>query len=206
MRRRNKTKGDLVAHTCKVIILLSLVGCGSVTPPESPDGRPDAASDPDAARTPAFDVAYGSAWRFSVSGPTGGFVSIINRGPVPLSMSGLQVASVSDDHPTASIRIIPNVGDTTVGPGLAGGALSPIAEGLIDPLVDEPRTDVDSDYLSIELVNAPSGDYDIAASLTIELDGSLVDLPIFVHVEPGPTIWIEPTAAARATAFRAAVR
>lgn len=201
-----KTKGVLVMRTRTAIALLLLVGCGSVTPPESPDGRFDAAGDPDATRTPAFDVAYGSEWRFSVAGPAGGFVSIINRGTAPLSMSDLQVTSISDDHPTASIRIIPNVSDTTVGPGLAGGSLTPIAEGLIDPLVDEPRTDVDSDYLSIELVNAPSGDYDIAALVTLELDGSTVDLPILAHVEPGPTVWIEPTAAARATAFHAEVR
>lgn len=165
----------------------------------------DAREPVDGPPTPAFDVAYPSEWRFSVAGPTDGFMLIVNTGPAPLSLATFQVTSISDDHPTAVVRVTtPGSFGEALQPGTAGGRLGGLAEQLLvgSGLVTEARADTASSYLSLELINAPAGTYDIAASLTVALDGRDVAMPMTIHVVPGPTIYLDPLVARRVVISR----
>lgn len=186
--------------------LLALASCSvdapNYTGPDASQG-PDAADEPDAG-TPAFDVAFPNQWRFSVQGPVGGYLLVINRRAIPLSMESLFVQSIQDDHPTANVRVMSNTGATTIPPGAAGGSLSLASEMvLVDSgIVTEPRADVDSDYLSLEVLNAPSGTYDIHVMLTLGLDNLDVPMLMTIHVVPGPTVYADPEAGTRTTIYR----
>ena len=168
---------------------------GLCTPPAVP---------PDAPPVPAFDIAYPKEWRISVAEPIGGFVLFVNAGVTPISMSTLQLRSVADDHPTAFVRITPTSSAAMILPGVAGGNLTPLAEDvLVDTgIVTETRTDVGASYLSIELVDAPEGTYDIAVDVVLGLDGLDVPMGMTVHVLPGPTIFANPEVGTRTPIFR----
>jgi hypothetical protein len=134
---------------------------------------------PDAALIPAFDAVFPNVWQFSVSGaPVPLDLMIVNRGVSPLSMSTLQVKSLSDDHPLAFARITTKPSSASIAPGFAGGLISPIAEPVIvgSGLVTEPRTDTMSEYASIEFVDAPDGTYDLTIDAVLSLDG--LDIPL----------------------------
>lgn len=74
---------------------------------------------------------------------------------------------------------------------------------LIDNgLVQETRTDVNSDYLSMELLDAPEGTYDINVQVVFGLDGVDAPMNMTIHVVPGPTIFVDPEAATRVSLFR----
>jgi len=158
---------------------------------------------PDAA-VRAFDIAYPSDWKFSVAGPVDGYLLVVNTGAVPLNMGGLQLVSISDDHPTANVRINAYPFETTVLPGQAGGFLTPLSKNvLVDSgLVPELRTDVNSNYLDIELVNAPAGTYDINVDLTLNLDNVAVPLSFVVHVVPGMVVFADPLIGKRSIIYR----
>ncbi|MCW5806619.1 MAG: hypothetical protein KIT31_29920 [Deltaproteobacteria bacterium] len=158
----------------------------------------------DAPRTPAFDVAFPKAWRFSVAGPISGYLLVINRGVTPLSMTSLNLVSITDDHPTAFARVTASPSKESISPGLAGGALSGLSQNiLVDTgLVTETRTATTADYLSLEISNFPQGTYDIHVELKLELDGLTFTMPMTVHVVPAPTILADPLVGTRVTVFR----
>jgi hypothetical protein len=172
-------------------------------PGDGPAG-PDAPTD--APSLPAFDVAYPMEWRFSVAGPVSGFILIVNTGPSPLSLSSFQISAISDDHPTATVRITSGIASSTVlQPDTAGGALSGLSQNLFigSGLVMENWAERTSDFLSIEIQNAPAGDYDINVNLAISLDGKTVALPTIVHmVDAGGTIFADPLVGRRVQVFR----
>ncbi len=159
----------------------------------------------DAPGLPAYDIAYPSEWRMSVAGPATGFVVIVNTGTAPLSLSTFQVVSLSDDHPTAVVRVTsPGSFGETIQPDTAAGFLSGLAEQLLigAGLVPEPWTVRSSDFLSLELLNAPAGTYDVGVNLAIELDGRPAALPMTIHVVPGPTVYLDPLVGRRVTVYR----
>jgi hypothetical protein len=167
------------------------------------DGSMDAPTD--APLLPAFDIAYPSEWRFSVSGPAEAFILIVNTGPSPLSLATFQVSSVSDNHPTAVARVTsPSSSGTTLQPNDAGGMLSLLSEQLLvgSGLVTEPWVDRTSQLLALELLSAPAGTYDVAVNLTISLDGRDAPLPMTIHVVPGPTVYLDPLVARRVMIYR----
>lgn len=154
---------------------------------------------------PAFDVVYPAEWQFSVSGPAEGFVMVVNTSQKPLSLATLQVKSVTDNHPTAEVRAVAPTAPTAVlSPGMAGGQLSGLARDLLvgTGLVAEPRTDTEGSYLSLELADAPPGTYDVTATVTLALDGRDVALPMTIHVVPGPTVFLDPSAGRRVQVYR----
>jgi hypothetical protein len=159
---------------------------------------------PDAPLVAAFDVAYPSVWKFSIAGPIGISIMFINTSVNPFNTSTLEVRSIADDHPTAFVRLMVNPKLVFIPPGTAGGKIAPIAEPfLIDSgLVTEARSDTDSSYVEMELVDAPSGTYDIQVQAVVGLDGVDVPLSMTVHVVPGPIVFVDPEAATRATIFR----
>ncbi|MCE9574542.1 MAG: hypothetical protein K8W52_15445 [Deltaproteobacteria bacterium] len=159
----------------------------------------------DAATLPAYDIAYPSQWTFSVSGPATGFVLIANTSSTPLSLSTFQVTSVSDNHPTAVARVTsPSSPGTILQPHTAGGSLSQLSDNLLrgSGLVMESWADRDTNLLSLELLNAPAGTYDVAVSVTVSLDGRDVAIPMTIHVVPGPVIYLDPQVARRVSVFR----
>jgi hypothetical protein len=207
VRPRGVVRSGLAA-----VIVVALGACKFPYPPpvesDAVDGTLlDASIDgsTDAPPIPFFDVAYPSDWKFSVSGPTHGFVLIVNTGTAPLGLATFQVTSVSDDHPTAVARVTaPTTPGAILQPGNAGGALSEGAQSLLitSGVVPEAWSDRKSDLLSLELVNAPSGTYDVAVNLTIELENHDVPLPMTIHVVPGPTIYLDPILARRVRVYR----
>ena len=159
----------------------------------------------DAPGLPAYDIAYPSEWRMSVAGPTSGFIVIVNTGTAPLSLSTFQVVGLSDDHPTAVVRITtPGSFGETIPTDAAAGFLSGLSEQLLigAGLVPEPWNLRTSNFLSLELINAPPGTYDIAVSLAVELDGRPAALPMTIHVVPGPTVYLDPLVGRRVTVYR----
>ena len=89
-------------------------------------------------------------------------------------------------------------------PGFAGGQLTPVSEDvLVDTgIIPETRTDVDSSYLSIELVDAPQGTYDIVVDVVLALNGLEIPFTMTVHVLPLPTAYADPEMGARLSIFR----
>ena len=79
-------------------------------------------------------------------------------------------------------------------PQAAGGQLSTLSEDLLlnSGIVPETRADVNSNYLTIELVDAPAGTYDIAVAVVLGLDGLDVPFSMTVHVLPFPPIFGNP--------------
>jgi hypothetical protein len=152
----------------------------------------------------AFDIAYPDEWKFSVAGPISGYMLIVNTSVTPLNTSSLVLKSISDDHPTALVRINVNGYDATISPGEAGGSLSMLSKSvLVDSgLVTETRSQTTSDYLTLEVGNAPSGTYDIHATLVLSLDNLDVTMPMTIHILPGPDVWADPEVGKRLKLYR----
>lgn len=148
----------------------------------------------------AFDLAYPSQWTFSVEGPVSGYLLVVNTGIGPLQLDTLHVDAVTDDHPQATVQI-----DTKpftarkLEPGEAGGQLSLLSKSLLvdSGLVAEPLVDTSSDYLSIGLVDAPEGTYDVHATAKLSIAHQQVTLPFTIHVVPGPTVYADPAGGSR---------
>ena len=158
----------------------------------------------DAPRVRAYDVAYPKEWKFSIAGPVSGYFLVINTAVTPLEMNSLVVKSLSDDHPTAVVRIMASAVATSVPPGAAGGMLSGLSKMLLvdSGLVTETRADINTDYLNIELVNAPDGTYDIHVDLKLGLDNADISMPMTIHVVPSGDIYADPVVAQRLTVYR----
>lgn len=159
----------------------------------------------DARSFPAFDLAYPAEWKFSVAGPTSGFLLVVNTGPSPLNLASFQLRSISDDHSTAEARVTTQGGfNVILQPEQAGGQLSQQSESVLvqSLLVPESRIATDADLMTLELRNAPSGTYDVAATVTLSLDGIEASLPMTIHVVPGPEIFLDPLVGRRDSVFR----
>ncbi len=202
-------------HNLAPALLLATLaaGCQFDRPSDIGDAGTDATDAPavavdapaDAPGLAAYDIAYPAEWRMSVSGPATSFIAIVNTGPSPLSLSTFQVTGLSDDHPTAVVRVTsPGSFGDTIAPDNAAGRLSGLAEALLisSGLVMEPWSVRTTDFLSLELLNTPPGTYDIAVNLTVELDGRPASLPMTIHVVPGPTIYLDPLVGRRLTVYR----
>ncbi len=158
----------------------------------------------DAARVAAFDIAYPKEWRFSVFDEVSEFSVFINKGTSPLSMSSLELKSITDDHPTVLVRLVAHPSPAAIPPGLAGGQLTPIAKAVLvdSAIVTEARSNETTSYLSLQLVDAPDGTYDIAVDAVLALDGLDVPMQMLVHVVPGPTIYADPELGTRTSILR----
>ncbi len=119
-------------------------------------------------------------------------------------MATLQVRQLTDDHPTALVRIVTTPSPADIAPGFAGGRVITDAEPIYfdSGLVSEPRTDQNSNYAQIEFIDAPQGSYDITLDAVFGLDGIDVPLHITIHRDPGPTIYGNPEAAVRTQLFK----
>jgi hypothetical protein len=159
----------------------------------------------DARLEPAFDIGYPPEWRFSVSGPISAYILIANTSNNALSLSTFEVQSITDDHPTAEVRVTsPSSHSEEVMPGTMAGQLTGLSEDvLVDSgLFTETNLHSTIDFLTLEIQNAPDGTYDIHAELTVQLDGIDVDLPMTIHYVPGPVVYADPLIGARIQAFR----
>lgn len=173
--------------------------------PDGPTGDAQIDGGGDGPSVPFFDVAYPSEWRFSVPGPTDGFVLVVNTGSQALGLATFQLRSLSDDHPLAVARVTtPQSLGVVLTPGTAGGALSALSQSLLvsSGVVTEPWVDRNSQLLSIELVNAPPGTYDIAVDLTVAIEDRDAHIPMTIHVVPGPTVYLDPIVARRVRVYR----
>lgn len=168
---------------------------GLCSPPTTP---------PDAPLKPAFDIVYPNVWRFSVTGqPFPMDLVVVNADVSPLSMTTLQVKSVSDDHPTAFVRFVAAPSSAAIAPGEAGGAISPNASPILSPLIPEPRVDTQADYIQFEIVDAPDGTYDIAADAELALDGVDFSVHLTIHMQDTQTVFADPEEATRVSIQKA---
>lgn len=152
--------------------------------------------------TPVCDVVYVNEWRFSVAGPVSGFLQVVNTGGAPLSVKTLEIVSLTDDHPVAEVRLTSTTIADEIPAGFAGGSLSLLSEALFRPLVPEPRATRGASYFSIEVADAPAGTYDIQAKARLRVAGASTELPITIHVVPGPEVSADPIAARRVSLYR----
>lgn len=152
---------------------------------------------------PALDVAYPNEWRRSVSSTLPFDLIVIGSGTEPVPLSSMVIKSVDDDHPTATVRILLTPSDFTVAVGEAAGFIAPNAEPLLAPIVSETRVDTaEPGYLEWQILDAPSGTYDIATHLVLVIDGNDVVIDFVTHMVPGPTIFADPEAGKRLSVFR----
>lgn len=154
----------------------------------------------------SFDLAYPSEWTFSVAGPVSGYLVVVNTGSDPMQLDGLHVDSVTDDHEQAVVQIeLKGFAPRTLDPGRASGFLTPLSKTvLVDSgLVPEPRLDDASDYLSIGLLDAPEGTYDVHADVKLSLAHQQVTIPLTIHMVPGPVIYADPAGGKRMSFSRA---
>lgn len=68
--------------------------------------------------------------------------------------------------------------------------------------VPETWTDRKSQLLALELINAPSGTYDVGVELHVALADHDAALPMTIHVGPGPTVYLDPLVARRVRVYR----
>lgn len=155
------------------------------------------------AGTHVFDVAYPEEWKFSVSGPISGYLLIVNAKGTALDTSTLEVRSISDDHPTAIVRVTANPVIATIATARAGGFVTPFSKTLLvdSGMVPEARVETNSDYLTLEIQDAPPGTYDINVNLVIGLDNIAIPLPMKIHMVPGPSVYADPTVGKRVLVF-----
>lgn len=198
--------GVCVAHSC-----VDLGACDGIedcteSGQSCIDGRCTFTLPPDAARVAAYDVAYPNVWRRSITDAHPLSLLFVNRGVSPLSMSTLQVRSLADDHPTAFVRVtVPATPSTAmILPGQAGGLVTPLAEDLLIGMgiVPEQRVDQETSYADVQILDAPSGTYDIGVDVVFALDGLDVATHLTIHMEPLPVQWLNPLEGTRATIFR----
>ncbi len=124
------------------------------------DAPTDVAVDAPLGPTTPFELAYANAWSFR--GITGVIAQstalVINPGTnlEALDLSTFFVASVVDDHPVATIRVlIPVAAAAPLPVGNAAGNLSSAAETHIGPLVTEPRFDSDTPAIGFSISDLP---------------------------------------------------
>ena len=148
-----------------------------------------------------FDVAYASEWKFSVDGPVGGYMLVVNTSNAPLHLDTVQVVSVTDDHPVANVQIVAKpIQPVAIAPGKAVGMLTPLSKAvLVDSgFVQDSWQSTDAhDLLSIGLMNAPKGTYDIHATANLVVVGKPVSLAFTIHVVDDTTVFADPSTAAR---------
>jgi len=153
---------------------------------------------------PAFDVAYPDVWRRSLPDQIPFDLIVIATNSTALSMSSLQLKSISDDHPTANVRLIFQALSTMVPAHQAGGKIVQLAEPVLigSGLVTETRADTNTSYVEWEVQDAPPGTYDITVNAVLTLDGIDVPLHFIVHMVAGPTIYLDPEQGTRAKLTR----
>jgi len=158
----------------------------------------------DAPGVHVFDIAYPNEWRFSVAGPISGYFLAINTNNVALDMTTLELKSIDDDHPSAIVRVTVTPSPTVIEPATVGGALTPLSrQVLLDSgLVTEPRSDTASDYLTLEIENAPNGTYDINVDLIIAIDSIRIPMPMTIHMVPLTTVFADPLIGKRKAIYR----
>lgn len=149
--------------------------------------------------TPAFDIAYPNVWRRTVVDQLPFDLMVINTSDAPISMSSLAIKSISDNHPTATVRLVKMPAGTMVPPHKAGGFIVPLAEPILvgSGLVPEVRADTNSSYLEYEIIDAPVGTYDIVTDAIMTLDSSDFFLHFTIHMVEGQTIYADPEAGFR---------
>jgi hypothetical protein len=193
-----------------VLTVAAAVGCGSVSSPPSMidaataiDAAPNVDAAPDAAPR-IYDVAYGSTWEFNVNQAVPGWITLINTGTAALDLSTLRVVSVSDEHPTMNLTASVNAVTTRLGVGQVGGHLTPVSRRVTVEagLVTEPTVDTSADYVTFDLLNfSDSNDVTFNGTITLEIAGRRVELPMTFHVSPltGPVLF-EPSLGRRVSA------
>lgn len=150
-------------------------------------------------KEPAYDLAYASEWNFSVEGPVGGFLLVVNTSNRALDLTSFQVTSVTDDHSTAKVQVEAKPVSGTLPPRNVAGFVTPVSEAVLvgGGTVPEQRVDTRTDFLSIAISDAPPGVYDIRATVEVKLDGITTRLPLVIHHREGPTIYVDPVAGRR---------
>jgi hypothetical protein len=204
----------------KLVLVAAVVsaGCGKVADDRSIDAPPsgdaalvdaalvDAGPDasPDAARPRIYDVAYGSTWEFNVDQEVTSWIAIVNTGTAALDLSTLRVLDVSDEHPTMNLTARVISASTRLQPGQVGGRLSPVSKRVtVDAgLITDPTVDTTDDYLGFQLLNFTNAtEVRFNGTITIDIAGRAVDLPMVFHVTPltGPILF-EPSLGKRVSA------
>jgi hypothetical protein len=115
----------------------------------------------------------------------GGDLIISNTSSLPLDLSTFTVLTYSDDHPTASFTASVASAGTVLQPGEAAGNLSSDAQTLFFGcgLVPEPWVNLSSPSMSLQLRDAPPGDYFVNATVTLSVDGIPATLEYRYHVK-----------------------
>jgi hypothetical protein len=144
------------------------------------------AEQPDADVGGAVTAIYIDHWATDIPSFTTSFFVLANQSGEPIDIDTFEVVSIVDDQPLAFIDF-----GLTDGPaqplasGRATGFLSPFAMPLINELfTDDELTD---ELDTILLIDAPGGDYDINAVVTVRVDGHQLELPFTIEMRPPPT-------------------
>lgn len=91
-----------------------------------------------------------------------------------------------------------------VSSGQAGGSLSGFTKALLvdTGLVSEPRVETSSDFLSLEVQNAPPGNYDISVNAVLALQTVPIPVSMTIHVVDTQVIYADPLVGKRTAIYR----
>lgn len=148
----------------------------------------------------SFELAYPTEWTFSVDGPVGEFLLLANTSSKPLLAEAIVVDAVTDDHAIANVQIIAkDVKPFTLQAGDACGMLTPLSKTVLveSGLVPESCHGEAPDFLSIGLINAPKGVYDIHVVATVTVMQKTITLPFTIHVVQDAVVHADPSTGKR---------
>jgi hypothetical protein len=154
------------------------------------DASPDAS-------VPAFEVVYGDDWRIAVEASNDGWFLLVANGNVDPDLSTIQVVSVSDTHPTAIVRIVasPVVGVMTH--GKAAGKIFVDNMAIYQAAIPEPRERTNEVLLTLNLLDAPAGDYVFSSHVDLKVNSIPFALDFNLHHVDSPITYFSPDVAKR---------
>ena len=161
----------------------------------------DAAVDADT-RSAMFDVIYGDEWRISVDAMNDGWFLLVANGATDPDLSTIKVVSVSDSHPLAIVRIVAPPATGVPVHGHAAGKISVDNQALYGAAIPETRSYVDTPLLSLELLDAPAGDYTLDVHVEVSVNALTIPFDFKIHHVESPTTYFAPEAVKRSTVLR----
>jgi hypothetical protein len=145
----------------------------------------------------AFEVVYGDDWRIAVDATNDGWFLLVANGNSDPDLATIQVVSVSDTHPIAIVRIVANPLVGLMTHGKAAGKIFVDNQTVYQAAIPEPRERASDSLLSLNLLDAPTGDYMFDAHVELKVNNTPFALDFKLHHVDSPITYFSPETAKR---------